>query len=145
MKTTRYSYFEWISAEEMHEQSKEWFLELSFIRDEQRFLNDLIREHTLNLLDEKLFEESKGLVGSLLDTEKEIISLFKEVQKHKNQLEIMVDEVDQPEMEKAYQKSHQAISKKMNGYLAQYRSIKEKIFRLLTTVLKKKKQRRLLE
>ncbi|AKA35940.1 MAG: hypothetical protein CMH48_02575 [Muricauda sp.] len=144
MKTRKISYFEWISAEEMHEQSKDWFMQLNFIRDEQRFFQDLIKNHTLDILDEKLFDESKKVVALLSEMEKSLIPLFKEVQKHKNQLEIMVDDVDQPEMEKAYQKSHQNISKKMGSYVVRYRSLKEKIFSLLKTVLKKRKRRRLL-
>ena len=144
MKTSKISYFEWISAEEMHEQSKDWFMQLNFIRDEQRFFQDLIKNHTLDILDEKLFGESKEVVELLAGMEKSLIPLFKEVQKHKNQLEIMVDDVDQPEMEKAYQKSHQRLSKKMGSYVLKYRSLKEKIFSLLKTVLKKRKRRRLL-
>ena len=70
MKTRKISYFEWISAEEMHEQSKDWFMQLNFIRDEQRFFQDLIKNHTLDILDEKLFDESKKVVALLSEMER---------------------------------------------------------------------------
>jgi hypothetical protein len=113
-------------------------------RRDARTIKRLVYAVELDILDEKLFDESKKVVALLSEMEKSLIPLFKEVQKHKNQLEIMVDDVDQPEMEKAYQKSHQNISKKMGSYVVRYRSLKEKIFSLLKTVLKKRKRRRLL-
>lgn len=145
MKTKQYSYTEWLSAGEMHEQSKNWFSELTFIRDEQRFLNNLIKSYTLQLLDSENFEKSKLMVNSLLDLEKRIVPLFKQVQLHGNQLEIMVDDVDQLEMEKAYRITHRNILNNLNQYVLEYRTLKKKLFRLVSGFLKKQKQKKLLK
>ncbi len=140
----KHKYIEWISPEEMHEASKQWLSELNFVRDEQWFLNDLVKSYTLQLVDAEVFEESKSIIDSLLQAEKEVVSLMKKVQSHENQLDIMVDDVDQPKMEKAYKASHRELLTSMELYLAEYRSLKEKLFKLVSKVMKKGKQKRLL-
>ncbi|MEB8328876.1 hypothetical protein OO009_05875 [Flavobacteriaceae bacterium KMM 6897] len=138
------SYIEWLSPEEMHDMSLLWFSELNFIKDEQLFLNNLIKSYTIQLTDKEIFEKSKELVGALLKAEKEVISLMKKVQLHNNQLEIMVDDVDQLKMEKAYQATHNELLLAVNEYSSSYRTIKRRLFKLVSKVMKMDKQKRLL-
>lgn len=140
----RYTYIEWLNAEEMHEASIRWFSELKFIRDEQFFLNNLVQSFTLQLIDANIYDDSKKIIERLQHVEKEIVSLFKKVQAHENQLEIIVDDVDQLKMEKAYLETHKELQIAMNDYTQEYREIKEQLFKLLTSILKKGKQKRLL-
>tara|TARA_R110002051_G_C8614129_1_gene482326 strand:- start:78 stop:521 length:444 start_codon:yes stop_codon:yes gene_type:complete len=143
-KERKKSYIEWLSPEEMHDMSIQWFSELMFIKDEQLFLNNLIKSYTIQLTDKNIFEKSKELVADLLKAEKEVVSLMKKVQLHSNQLEIMVDDVDQLEMEKAYKATHNDLMLAVNEYGANYRNIKEKLFKLVSKVMKSDKQKRLL-
>ncbi len=143
-KTAKHSYIEWLSPEEMHEASLNWFSELKFIRDEQLFLNNLVTLYTLQLTDTAIFEESKKVISRLQKAEKDIVPLFKKVQAHENQLEIMVDDINQLKMEKAYQETHKELIISMNQYTVQYREIKEGLFKLITSIMKKNKQKRLL-
>lgn len=140
----RYTYIEWLNAEEMHEGSMRWFSELKFIRDEQFFLNNLVKSFTLQLIDSNIYRNSKKIIERLQRAEKDIVSLFKKVQAHENQLEIIVDDVDQLKMEKAYLETHKELQIAMNNYTQQYREIKEQLFKLLSSILKKNKQKRLL-
>lgn len=146
MKTTRktYKYIEWLSPEEMHDDTISWISGLKFARDEQLFLNKLVKSYTIQLLDSKLFEESKELIGKLSSAEKEVVTLMKKVQRHENLLEIMVDEVDQPKMEKAYKETHRELTSAMSQYATDYRMLKDKLFNLISRVMKKEKQKRLL-
>ncbi|MGB5818986.1 MAG: hypothetical protein WBG90_05835 [Saonia sp.] len=139
-----YSYVEWLSADEMHDASLRWFSELNFMRDEQLFLNSLIKSYTLQLTDTKFFEESKTIVDELLKREQELVALMKQVQAHENQLEIMVDEVDQFKMEKAYIETHKDLVIQVNRYAEAYRKLKKRLFALVSKVLKIEKQKRLL-
>lgn len=139
----RYTYIEWLNAEEMHEGSMRWFSELKFIRDEQFFLNNLVKSFTLQLIDSNIYKDSKKIIKRLQHAEKEIVSLFKKVQAHENQLEIIVDDVDQLKMEKAYLETHKELQIAMNDYTQEYREIKEQLFKLLSSILKKSKQKRL--
>ena len=52
-----------------------------------------------------------------------------------NQLDIMLDDVNQPEMEIAYRKTHKKLFQKMNQYLVDYRTVKERGFKKLSSIL----------
>jgi hypothetical protein len=139
-----YKYIKWISPQEMHEVSLSWFSELSFARDEQLFLNDLVKSYTLQLTDTDVFDESRRIITAISKAEKEVVLLLKKVQAHENQLEIMVDDIDQPKMERAYRDTHRDLLMEIDGYLREYRSLKSSLFRLISKVMKKEKRKRLL-
>ena len=103
-QTTK-SYMEWFSAEEMHEHSKEWFAELSFIKDEQEFLNNLIKSFAIKSLTKLEFTRINDFKNAITENRRRLNAISQQVQKHMNQLEIMVDGVNQLEMEKAYKRA----------------------------------------
>ena len=141
----KHRYTEWLSAEEMHEQSSSWMSELEFVREEQFFLNKLIKSHTIELLTPKLFDESKKLVQALSKVEKEVVRLMKKIQSHENLLEIMINDVDELKMEKAYLETHWTLSLEVKDYLINYRYLKSSLFSVITQLMKKNKQKRLLD
>lgn len=143
MKTNKkeYSYAEWFSAEEMHEHTKKWFSELAFIKDEQQFLNHLIQSFAIKPVDKKEFGQINDFKNAIAENRRMLNPIFKQVQKHMNQLEIMMDDVNQIEMEQAYQKTHKKLYRKMNDYLLNYRTIKERGFVKLSSILKTAKQK----
>ncbi|MFX0557920.1 hypothetical protein ACOCEA_14060 [Maribacter sp. CXY002] len=142
--TTKYTYVEWLSAEEMHATSKLWLSELSFIIDEQLFLNDLVKSYSLQLAEPEIFDQSKKIISQIQKTEKEVGILIKKVKAHENELEIMVDQVDELKMEKAYIETHKELLNAMNTYTKEYRKAKKKLFIFISTIMKKEKQNRLL-
>ncbi|MCE2611563.1 hypothetical protein LVD13_01170 [Flavobacteriaceae bacterium D16] len=143
METTP-RYIEWISPEEMHKATLSWISELKFVRDEQLFLNSLVKSYTSQLIEKNIYDKSKELVGAILDAENELKGLLKKVQVHENQLEIMIDDVDQPKMEKAYRDTHLELVNRMDTYLEGYRYLKKQLFDLLGKIIKNEKQKRLL-
>lgn len=144
MKTRKQEYIEWLSVEQLHLESVQWLSELDFAKDEQRFLNSLINDYTLDLIDKSVFKVSKNSVEDLSLSEKKLADIIKAVQLHENQLSIMADDVDQLKMENAYQQTHIDLKKKMETYFSAYRAIKETVFKLISDIMKKKKQKRLL-
>lgn len=143
-KSTKYGYVEWLGAEEMHEHSKEWLSELSFVRDEQQFLKRLIESFAIKPLDKieigRLLDFEKALEGSKNRSD----SLYKQVRKHINQLEIMTDDVNQLEMEKAYRETHRKLLMKVNQYLQDYRAVKDRGFAKLSAILRDGKSKKAL-
>ncbi len=135
---------EWFSPEEMHEHSKKWFSELSFIRDEQKFLNKLIQSFAIKPLEKEEFGRINDFKKSLTENRLRLNKIFIQVQKHMNQLEIMIDCINQLEMEKAYKKTHNKLFQKVNNYLLDYRTVKEKGFTQLASTLKTAKNKRAL-
>lgn len=143
-KTKKRKFREWFSAEELHEESKKWSSELNFARDEQKFLNQMVKDYTLDIIDSDMFKTIQPVVESLNTSEKELVKLFKKVQLHENQLQIMVDEVNQERMEEAYLDTHSELGRKVTDYFEKYRDAKTKIFDIVSKVIKRKKQKRLL-
>lgn len=146
MKTTKKQpkYVEWLNAEDMHEASRNWLSELNFIKDEQHFLEDLIKSYTLQLIDNSNFEKSKKIVDGLNKLQKKNKSLIKAVNIHESDLKIMVDGIDQIKEEQAYKNKHRELIIYVSKYLKDYRALKAKLFDVIKAVMKKGKQKRLL-
>lgn len=140
----KFGYIEWLSPEEMHQATLQWLSELKFVRDEQQFLEELVRSHTLELAQPDLLEKSRQLTGDLRAKEKEVVGLMKAVQAHENLLEIMTDDVDQQELEKIYRDTHRNLNLEVIAFLDSYRHLKGDLFGMISILLKKSKQKRLL-
>ena len=140
----KYTYIDSYSAEDMHEHSKNWFSELSFIKDEQRFLINLIHSFAIKPIDKKEFSKTEDFRKDIEENQKSLNAIIKQVQKHMNQLEIMIDGVNQLEMEQAYRKTHKNLFQKVNQFLLVYRTIKERGFAKLSSILKSTKQKKAL-
>nr|WP_288934535.1 hypothetical protein [uncultured Allomuricauda sp.] len=143
-KSNKRKFREWFSADELHEESKKWFSELRFAKDEQKFLNSMVKDYTLDIIDSDMFQTIQPVVESLNKSEKELVDLFKKVQLHENQLQIMVDDVNQEKMEEAYLDTHNDLAMEVQDYFETYRDSKTKIFDIVSNVIKRKKQKRLL-
>ncbi|WP_437395831.1 hypothetical protein [Flagellimonas lutimaris] len=143
-KSNKRKFREWFSADELHEESKKWFSELKFAKDEQKFLNSMVKDYTLDIIDSDMFQTIQPVVESLSKSEKDLVDLFKKVQLHENQLQIMVDEVNQEKMEEAYLDTHNDLAMEVQDYFEKYRDSKTKIFDIVSNVIKRKKQKRLL-
>ena len=140
----KYRFIEWLSAEEMHEASKNWMSELKFVKDEQLFLNDLVKSYTLRLIDGKMFDKSQKIIKEISTAEREAVVLMKQVQSHENLLEIMVNDIDELKMEKAYLETHWELTDKIERYMIHYRNLKSTLFKVISKLMKKDKQKRLL-
>ena len=137
-------YIEWFSPDEMHEHSKTWLSHLAFMQHEQEFLNGLITFYMKQLADSKLYGRSKELINALLDLEKKITVLQDIVVKHEGQLEIMLDQIDQPKMESAYRDEHHDLLLRMQQYESEYKQVKKSLFSLISEIIRKEKQQHLL-
>ncbi len=70
--------------------------------------------------------------------------MFIKIQTHINQLDIVVDDIDQLKMEKAYIETHKELTTVFLLYMTEYREAKKRLFVLVSGVMKKQKQKRLL-
>jgi len=147
MKTihTNAKHTEWLSADEMHFESKKWLSELEFCKEEQWFFEDLIRSYTLQIIDNNHFDESKRLIDKLSKVVDETKTLLNAVKKHEKQLSIMVDGIDQIEEETAYKNEHRNLTELVDEFRKRYRVLKAKFFKFIKAVMKESKQNHLLE
>lgn len=139
-----FRYVEWKSSDEMHFSCLQWISELNFIKDEQVFFQDMLKEYTVPILESHLLEEAKSLILKLTESEKEVENLLKEATKHRNGLQILVDGIDQPEQEKEYREEHRRLLKEVNNFSNRYQALKKNIFEMVKKALKQQKQKKLL-
>ena len=80
MKTTsiHLKYVEWLSAEDMLLMSKQWLSELSFLKDEQLFFEDLIRKYIFELIAPSQFKKTTKIVEALSSSREKTEELIKE-------------------------------------------------------------------
>jgi len=143
MKTTNthLKYVEWFSAEDMHSTSKQWLSELSFLKDEQLFFEDLIRKYIFELIAPDQFKKTTKIVEDLGSSRKKVDELIKLVEAHERGLEIMVDGVDQVIEEEVYKNEHKRLIIEVSEFLKGYRKLKETLFNTVKEIAKSDKKR----
>ncbi|AUC81133.1 hypothetical protein [Lacinutrix sp. Bg11-31] len=137
-------YIEWISAEEMHEVTKQWLSDLKFIADEQKFFQDLIKNYTIQLVDKSVFADTKVTIDALEKSKNKTKNLLAAIKRHGNDLEILVDGIDQLKEEKTYKKKHREFISLMSAFFIEYQTLKTQLFLIVKKALKKENQQRLL-
>jgi gas vesicle protein len=142
---TSIKYIEWRSPEGLHEDSVTCISELRFVKDEIQFLTDLIKSHTLEILSENLFEESKEIATELSKQKKRIKPLIKKLISHSNVLETLIDDIDIPDEEDEYKAAHYQLMFEAAACLSNFKKLKRRVFGLIKLVLKEKKKRKLLK
>ena len=138
-------YVAWLSTETMHNTSRKWLSELEFAKDEQLFFDDLVKSYTLQLIDSKYFSTSKNIVSQINDIQIETNKLIEGIKKHERELKIMVDGINQIDLENDYKEKHGKLIITMSEFLEKYRTLKSKLFKLVKSVIKEGKQKRLLQ
>ena len=137
-------YLQFLIVAEMYEESKKWLSELSFIKDEHLFFDDIIKTYTLDLINKKHFTENKEIITSLAESQKRNDSLMESVKVHKNNIEILLDGIDQIKEEADYKKQHKELIIVVSDFYKDYKNLKTELFKIVKKIIKSKK-RRLLE
>ena len=137
-------YVEWLNADQMHNKSKEWLSELKFIKDEHLFFEDLIKSYTLELLEPQKYVHNKEIIDAINKSKKRNNLLIEAIKVHKNKLQIMVDNKDQPKEEEAYKKEHLDLIIEYSEFEKKYRTLKIQLFDIIKTIKKHQKQRLLI-
>jgi len=147
MKTTQThtKFKEWLSVEDIHNDSKEWLLELAFLKDEYLFFEELMKSYTLQLIDLQDYSKNKKIIDTISNYKKENNNLIKLVQEHVNKLEILVDGINKPKEEEAYKKGHKSLKVLVKNFLKENKVLKLKLFNIIKKIKKTEKQKRLID
>lgn len=137
-------YIKWLSINELHRDILNCISELRFIKDEQQFLEDLIKNYTLDLLDGTIYEKSKAVITDLAHLRNELLPLLKKSMQHSNNLEVLLDEVIIPNEMENYKEVHYKLVLEVFTFKSEFKKSKRKIFSLIKQVMKEGKQKRLL-
>lgn len=142
MKT--HDIIEFLSAEEMHKASVGWLRELEFIKDEHLFFEDMITSFSLQLIQNKGFEQNVEIIDIINASQKRNNSLIKIIKKHDKNLRLLVDGIDQIKEETIYKQEHRNLIEVINEHLKEYKSLKTQLFAIIKGVIKKEKQKKLM-
>lgn len=137
-------YLESKRADELHIESLNWISELKFIKDEQHFLDELLKSYTLQLIEDPNYDETIKIIKHLSKVRKLGEKMLKTMINHENGLLILVDGIDQISEEKKYRDLHSKYLKDITNYFNDYKETKKEIFSLIKRIMKHEKQRRLL-
>ena len=146
MKTssTHLKFIKFHNPEELHEDTLTCLSQLLFIRDELDFLNELIKDYTLDLISEKLFENSKAIANELIGLKKELKPLIFKVENHKNNLQMLLDDDNVPNELEDYKDLHYKLMFKAVAFNASFKTLKKRIYILIKDIMKTNKSKRLL-
>jgi hypothetical protein len=141
MKNITYKIVQWSTPEELHAECLEWVSQLKFIRDEQRFLDELIKKYTISLILKDVYEDFLKLVGELKTEEKELAKLLKRVKEHKNNIEVLLDRTIDEREGAAYKEIHYYLKVEVYSYNQKYRKIKSKLFKKIKEFMKRERRK----
>jgi hypothetical protein len=144
MSPNNFEYLEWRSAGQMHNDGLRWLSELNFIADELIFLEDLLAEYFIKLSNEEQYPEAKSLVVTLSERKKSVKKMIDRVQKHNNELYILLDYEDQPYEEKEIKAAHRELMEETDTYFTGFKELKKNIFIIISNIMKHDKAKRLL-
>ena len=141
METTQIQtkFVEWFNAEDMHKTSKGWLSDLLFARDEQLFLDRLVKSYTLQLIDSKYFKKSKKIITKLNDIQELTLKLIEMIKQHLKGLQIMVDGIDQIKEEKIYKEEHRKLIILTSDFSRKNKKMKKELFHLIKNIMKEGK------
>tara|TARA_R100000935_G_scaffold15425_2_gene30799 strand:+ start:24927 stop:25364 length:438 start_codon:yes stop_codon:yes gene_type:complete len=145
MKNITYKIVQWSTPEELYSECLEWASQLKFIKDEQRFLDNLIKEYTVSLISEDAYNDSLKLVGELNTEEKELSKLFKRVKDHTNSIEVLLDATADERKGAAYREIHYYLKVDVFTYAKKYRETKTALFKKIKKLMKNEKRCHLLK
>ena len=126
-----------------HDQSIQWLDEVEFSQDEQKFLENLLSSHFLDLSSPKLMEPTKKVIQKLKDIEKTGVELLKKVKSHNNHLGELVER-NELILEEIVKSEHKKIQKEIENYALKFKYIKKKIFGIVKDIMKAHKQKLLI-
>lgn len=138
------NYLEWKDAEESHAQCLNWISEISFIKDEHKFFEDILKEYTLPVLESNLLEKARALVLQLTQMEQQENILSQRLTAHRNDLKILVDDIDQIKEENRFRDEHLKLEEDILNFKERNRLLKKEMFETISSALKKSKKNRFL-
>ncbi len=138
MKDTSKQKFQVKKVEELHYQSNQWKSNLSFLRDELTFINQLLHSYVFEPNTPNLFERLQNYQDQLKKVNSEEIGLQQLIAKHETDLGGMLECSDDICDEEYYGK-HKALEAQITDCLLNFRELKAEIFNYAGGILKKRK------
>ncbi|MBC9795756.1 hypothetical protein [Sinomicrobium weinanense] len=141
---TNIKYMEWKSAEEMHEDARQWLSELEFAHTESHFLDELLGTYFIKLSTDRNYTQTKALVERLSAYKKQISGHIKQARDHQNELVVLLDGIDQPYEEREVKTAHKKLQQKAEQLTRDFRELKKEIFHTVYDIMRENNRKYLI-
>jgi len=128
------------SIDELHHDSKNWLSEIEFIKDEMKFLTNLLSSHYIDLIDTGLKTNIKEFVKQISEEKKTGKELYSLIHNHERILSKLIN-TKSVTTNKNYLDTHKKFEHEMIVFLRRYKKLKKGIFKMLEMTMKKKHQK----
>ncbi len=140
---THIKYIQWLDTSGLHEDVVIAIAELLFLKDELRFLSEIVANRTLELIYGKPYEQVSTIGATLHTYNNRVVLLLKRLKNHANNLQFLMDEVAIPNELRDYKDTHYKLMMDMMDFHADVKKSKRIIFKMLADLLKHSKQKKL--
>lgn len=140
MKTTKefYSNMDDYSLSKMHLESKQYLLELYFIRDEQHFFEELFETYSFQLIVTENFSKNRAVIERWSTLQKKNAEHIENLTEHDKKIELLINN-EQKVTEIKYILWHKNILKDIKVHIDTYKETKRSVFDMIKTIMKKQK------
>ncbi|NEW79594.1 MAG: hypothetical protein GZ086_09270 [Gelidibacter sp.] len=131
------------NVDELHHDAKLWISEINLIKDEIRFLEHLLSANYIDFLAAGLHKKIEDSVKQI-SVQKNIGITLLEVINSQNKILAELIKYDNASSNQNYLESHKQLEKEVSSYIGKYKELKQRIFKVVENVMKKKDQKKLL-
>ncbi|MDP3946061.1 MAG: hypothetical protein Q8Q51_09195 [Lutibacter sp.] len=128
------------SVDELHHDSKIWVSEINLIKDEIRFLEHLLSANYIDLLVAGLHKKIEDSVKQI-SVQKNIGTTLLDVINNQNKILAELIKHESISGNKNYLESHKQLEIEVTNYIYKYKELKQRIFKVVENVMKKKDQK----
>ena len=128
------------SVDELHHDSKIWASEINLIKDEIRFLEHLLSANYIDFLVASLHKKIEGSVKQI-SVQKNIGTTLLAVINSQNKILAELIKYDSISGNKNYLENHKQLEIEVTNYIHKYKELKQRIFKVVENVMKKKDQK----
>lgn len=132
------------SIDELRHDSKLWVSEINLIKDEIRFLEHLLSENYIDFLSAGLHKKIKDSVKQI-SVQKNVGTTLLELINSQEKILAELIKYESASGNKNYLESHKKLEIEVTGYINKYKELKQRIFKAVENVMRKKDQKKLPE
>lgn len=127
----------------LHTITQRWVADLTFLNDENSFLQDLINLHFIDLCNYEMLPATRKLNARIASRIKKNNLLLFQLQTHEKQLATLF-ESEHFKGEVDFRNSHKSLAKSFDQHVESNKLLKNRVFTVIKDIMKQQKQKRLL-
>ncbi len=141
---THFKFIEWQDTAGLHKDITTSILDLDFLKDELRFLENLVSDHTIEFFYKKNSLETNAIIKELTEHSKRLSILTEKFNNHNSNLDKLIDSGNDEEELRLFKNEHYSLVIEEMDFHADIKKTKSHIFKMLAEIMKKSKQKKIL-